>query len=79
MNKTFYAVRVTEQSGTAEDIVANIYQLMTIPCSYTPGIIFEITADLYNLFVTVYDVYDFRDVRGQETSTAKVRGVTMST
>lgn len=76
MNKTFYSVRVVDSNGVAEDIAANIYQLMTIPCCYTPSIIFEITADLYNLFITVYDI---QDVRNGQQSTAHVRNVTMST
>lgn len=76
MNKTFYSVKVVDSNGVAEDIAANIYQLMTIPCSYTPSIMFEITADLYNLFTTVYDIHQFRN--GQQ-STANVRNVTMST
>lgn len=76
MNKTFYSVKVVDSNDVAEDIAANIYQLMTIPCSYTPSIMFEITADLYNLFTTVYDIHQFRN--GQQ-STANVRNVTMST
>lgn len=76
MNKTFYSVRVVDSKGVAEDIAANIYQLMTIPCSYTPSIMFEITADLYNLFITVYDIHGLQNGR---QSTANVRNVTMST
>lgn len=75
MNKTFHSVRVVDSNGVAEHIAANIYQLMTIPCSYTPSIILEITADLYHLFITVYDIHEFRNGR---PSTANVRNVTMS-
>lgn len=76
MNKTFYSVRVVGSNGVAEDIAANIYQLLTIPCSYTPSIMFEITADLYNLFITVYGIHGLRNGR---QSTASVQNVTMST
>lgn len=76
MNKVFYQVTVRDRGGKTKEIAANIYQLMTVPCSYTPGIVFEITADLYSLFITVYDVHQFQN--GQP-STAKVRNVTMST
>lgn len=76
MNKTFYSVRVVDSNGVVEDIAANIYQLMTIPCSYTPSIMFEITADLYGLFITVYDI---QDVSNGQQSTANVRNITMST
>ncbi|KAJ4421806.1 hypothetical protein N0V82_003505 [Gnomoniopsis sp. IMI 355080] len=75
MNKTFYAAKVFDHSGVAEDIVANIFQLMTIPSSYTNSIMFEITADLYNLFITMYDIGEFSDGR---PSTAKVQNITMN-
>lgn len=75
MNKTFHTAKVIDHNGVAEDIVANIFQLMTIPSSYTNSIMFEIAADLYNLFITVYDLCE---LSGGRPSTAKVQNVTMS-
>lgn len=74
MNKTFYPTQVIDPDGNRETLAANIYQLMTIPYSYTPGIVFEITADLYSLFITVYDISDFDG----KSSTGLMRNMTMS-
>ncbi|CAN8103088.1 unnamed protein product [Discula destructiva] len=54
MNKRFHKVAAADRHSC--DTVANLYQLMHIPCSYQPMDMFEITADLYDLFITVYQI-----------------------
>lgn len=56
MNQKFYSVFVAGAAAKADTIAVNLYQLMTIPCSYQPLDMFEITADLYSLFIVSYDV-----------------------
>ncbi|KUI55119.1 hypothetical protein VP1G_02534 [Cytospora mali] len=53
MNARFYSTVVTGPGG-ARRTVANIYQMLTVPSMYTALDVFDITADLYNLFIVVY-------------------------
>lgn len=53
MNRRFY----TTTAGTRQT-VANLYQMLTVPRIYTALDLFDVTADLYNLFIVVYTLDD---------------------
>lgn len=59
MNRRFYATWVGPRR-----IVANLYQMLSVPRVYSALDLFEVTADLYNLFVVVYTLDEKRVVTG---------------
>lgn len=62
LNEWFYESYVSRSQGQAGKggskasiaLAANFYQLLTIPNCYIPMDMFEVTADLYNLFIVIY-------------------------
>lgn len=60
VNRRFYQTYVGPGQQSVQT-VANIYQLLRIPNSWTPGDMFDITADLYNLFIVVYSIRNRTD------------------
>lgn len=57
LNQWFYETAVSHAGGkklSAVKTLANFYQLLTIPNCQIPMDMFEVTADLYNLFLVVY-------------------------
>lgn len=62
LNEWFYESYVSRPQGQAGDggsrasieLAANFYQLLTVPNCYIPMDMFEVTADLYNLFIVIY-------------------------
>lgn len=65
LNEWFYESYVSQTQGRGEsggrgrssiELAANFYQLLTIPNCYMPMDMFEVTADLYNLFIVIYTV-----------------------
>ncbi|ROW09561.1 hypothetical protein VMCG_02303 [Cytospora schulzeri] len=59
MNSRFYSTTVGSKTT-----VANFYQMLTIPKIYTALDVFDVTADLYNLFIVVYTLDNDRVVTG---------------
>lgn len=55
INQRFYEVDVDPGDGMKKTrILANFYQILSIPNAWTPAVMFDITADLYNLFIVLY-------------------------
>lgn len=81
MNSRFHTLTVVDR--TSKEVKANLFQLLHIPCSYTPMDMFEITADLYNLYITVFEIQRNRKVDDMNlhdsSRTVIVNNVTMST
>ncbi|KAG8167594.1 hypothetical protein KVR01_003283 [Diaporthe batatas] len=55
MNRKFYDTSVTA-NRTDVDLVANFFQLLSIPQAWVPLDLLDVTADLYNLFIVVYTI-----------------------
>ncbi|KLU85978.1 hypothetical protein MAPG_04997 [Magnaporthiopsis poae ATCC 64411] len=49
---------VTSAEGVADPFVANMWQLLHLPGSWTPSWMTQVTADLYGLFVVLYTLQD---------------------
>lgn len=70
LNEWFYESHVSQSQGGRGGggaggggrgtigLAANFYQLLTIPNCYTPMDMFEVTADLYNLFIVTWTLDD---------------------
>lgn len=69
MNRRFYTTVVGGGTRALPVVrtVANFYQMLTVPKIYTALDMFDVTADLYNLFIVVYTLDEHRVVTGVTT------------
>ncbi|KAJ9129824.1 hypothetical protein NKR23_g12450 [Pleurostoma richardsiae] len=56
LNRKFYSTTVIPQGGDRLDVVANLFQQLHLPQVYTATDMFDITADLYGVFIVVFSV-----------------------
>lgn len=54
INQRFYPSRSSPKYSKAVETAANMYQILCMPCTYAPLHMFDVTADLYNVFLIVY-------------------------
>ncbi|EOO03873.1 hypothetical protein UCRPA7_537 [Phaeoacremonium minimum UCRPA7] len=62
LNKKFYATKTSPEGGKPTNTCANLYQILCMPSTYTPLNMFDVTADLYHVFLIIYTLNEKQEI-----------------